>query len=143
MAVVSTPGNRFKFQLASGNVDFDTDVFKLILMDNAFTFDPDTHDTLADVTASQLATTGGYTQDAEILANVAVTRTDASDKTIVSWDDVTWTGSGGGFGPTGSACIYDDTTSDDTIVGCIDFGTDFTITAGIDFPVNNITVEIA
>ena len=30
MAVVSTLSNHFKFQLASGNIDFDADVFKII-----------------------------------------------------------------------------------------------------------------
>jgi len=52
MAVTCTLSNHFKFQLASGNIDFDADTFKIILLDSSFTFNKDTHATLADVTAN-------------------------------------------------------------------------------------------
>lgn len=143
MAVVSTLSNHVKFMIKTKKIDTENDVFKIILMDDAFAFDKDAHATLADVTASQLATVGGYTQDDKTLAGVAETEEDANDRSRTTWTDVSWTASGAGFGPTGAAIIYDDTTTDDTVIGCIDFGTDFTLTAGIDFQVNDIIFDLS
>lgn len=142
MAVVSTLSNHFKYQLASGNIDFDSNVYKVILMNTTFAFDKDTDATLADVTADQLPTGNGYTQNDKTLANVAITEDDTNDKAYVTWDDVTWTASGGSIGPTGAAVIYDDTTTDDTVVGCIDFGTDYTISDGSSLQLQNIQVDL-
>ena len=142
MAVVSTLSNHFKYMLASGDIDFDADTFKIILMNTSFAFDEDTHATLALVTASQLATEFGYTQDTKALANVSVTENDTTDKAEITWDDAQWTADGGSIGPSGAAVIYDDTTSDDTVVGCIDYGQDITATDGVNFTVSNISVTL-
>lgn len=143
MAVTATLSNHFKFQLASGNVDFDSDTFKIILMNTTFAFDKDSDATLALVTADQLTTGNGYTQDDETLANVSVTEDDTDDRAEITWDDVTWTASGGSIGATGAAIIYDDTTSDDTVVGCIDFGADYTVTDGLSFILKDLEVRIS
>jgi hypothetical protein len=127
MAVVITCSNHFKYQLGKKMIDFSADVFKAILMNTTFTFNKDNHATLADVTADQLATLNGYTQNSKTLANVAYSEDDSDDAGKAVWDNVTWTAAGGNIGPTGAAIIYDDSTSDDTIVACIDFGTDYTI----------------
>jgi hypothetical protein len=142
MAITCTLSNHYKFQLLSGVIDFDVDTFKIILMNTTFAFDKDAHATLSDVTADQLATGNGYTQDDKTLANVAVTEDDVNDKGKVTFDDVTWTASGGDIGPTGAAIIYDDTAADDTVVGCIDFGTDYTIPNGSSFQLQNLEVDI-
>lgn len=143
MAIICTLSNHYKYQLSTGKVDFSTDTVKIILMDSAFTFDVDTHATLADVTANQLDTEYGYTQDNKILANVVITEDDTDDKATITWDNVTWTAAGGSIGPTGSACLYDDTTADDTIIGCADFGADFTVTDGLSFQLQDIQVDIS
>jgi hypothetical protein len=143
MAITCTLSNHYKFQLLSGVIDFDVDTFKIILMNTTFAFDKDAHATLSDVTADQLATGNGYTQDDKTLANVAVTEDDVNDKGKVTFDDVTWTASGGDIGPTGAAIIYDDTAADDTVVGCIDFGTDYTIPNGSSFQLQNLEVDIS
>lgn len=142
MAVVTTVSNHAKYMQATKEIDFSADVFKAILMNSAFTFDKDAHATLADVTASQLATGNGYTQDDKTLTGVTVTEDDTNDKAAVTWDDPTWTASGGDIGPTGAIIIYDDTTTDDTIVFCGDFGTDYTITDGSSFQPQNLAVDI-
>jgi hypothetical protein len=111
-------------------------------MDSAFTFDPDAHATLADVTANQLDTEFGYTQDAKVLANVNVAEDDGNNRAAVTWDDPTWTASGGSIGPTGAIIIYDDTTSDKTVVFCGDFGVDYTITDGSSFQPQNVALDI-
>jgi len=127
MAITVTVSNHFKYQKDKGNVDMSSDAFKVILMNTTFAFNKDSHATLADVTADQLATSHGYTQDSKSLANPVTTEDDTDDCGKTVWDDVEWVADGGSIGPTGSAIIYDDTTSDDTVYCCIDFGTDYTI----------------
>ena len=105
MAIEATWSNHAKFQLASGLIDFDADVFKIILMNDTFAFDKDAHATLADVAADQLATANGYTRNDKTLAGVAVTEDDVNDRANVAWDNVTWTASGGSIGPSGAAII--------------------------------------
>jgi len=142
MAVVSTASNHFKFQLAKKAIDLSADTLKIILMNTTFAFNKDSHATLADVTADQLATNYGYTQDNMTLDNKVVTEDDTGDKCSLTCDDVTWTAASGAIGPTGAAIIYDDTTADDTIIGCIDFGTDYTIPDGSSFQLQDIEVDL-
>jgi hypothetical protein len=142
MAVTVVVSNHAKFMQATKKIDYENDVFKAILMDSAFTFDPDAHATLADVTANQLDTEFGYTQDAKVLANVNVAEDDGNNRAAVTWDDPTWTASGGSIGPTGAIIIYDDTTPDKTVVFCGDFGVDYTITDGSSFQPQNVALDI-
>lgn len=138
MAIVATLSNHFKYMQSTKEIDFESDTFKIILMDSAFSFDPDAHATLANVTANQLASGNGYTQNDKALAGVTVTEDDTGDRARVTWTNATWTASGGSIGPAGAAIIYDDTTSDDTVVGCIDFGTDYTIADGSSLQFQNL-----
>ena len=135
--------NHFKFQLGSGNIDFDADSFKIILMDTGFTFDIDADATYADVSASELATGNGYTQNTKTLANVSLTEDDTNDRLSVTWDDAAWTASGGSIGPCPGAIVFDDTTADDTVVGFVDFSSDQTATSGGTFTVPNIEYRLA
>lgn len=130
MAIVTTLSNHYKYKRDIGDINLSSDVLKFILMNASFVFDKDAHATLADVTASQLATGNGYTQNNTTLAGGAVSEDDANDRSSYSVDNVTVTASGGDIGPTGSAIVYDDTTADDTVVGCIDYGQDYTIPDG-------------
>lgn len=143
MAVVATPSNHFKYQLADGKIDLDTDTLKIILMNNTFAFNKDDDATLAGVTGDQLSTANGYTQDDETLGSVAISEDDTNDRMQMTCDDPSWTASGGSIGATGAAIIYDDTTSDDTVIGCIDFGTDYTIGDGESFTVKDIIINLA
>lgn len=141
MAVALTVSNHYKYQLAKKLIDLSTDTLKIILMNITFAFDKDTHATLADVTADQLATGFGYTQNDKMLAGGALVEDDANDKGTYTCDDPVWTASGGSIGPTGAAIIYDDTTGDDTVIGCIDFGTDYTVPDGTNFSIQNIEID--
>ena len=138
MAITSTLSNHFKYMQATKEIDFNADDFNIILVDATFAFNPDTHATLADVTASQLATANGYTQNDKALAGVTVTESDPNDRVEVTWTNATWTATGGSIGPTGAAIIYDASTADDTVVGCIDFGTDYTIADGSSLQFQNL-----
>lgn len=114
--------NHFKYMLITKKVDFAVDSFKAILMNNAYVFNRDTHATYADISASELATGNGYTANTKVLAGVTVVEDDTLDKAGVTWSNVSWTASGGSIGPSNGMCIVDDTTTDDTVVGFVDFG---------------------
>lgn len=142
MAVTAVLSNHFKYQQNAGNIDFSADNFKAILMGPSFAFDKDAHATLADVTADQLATGNGYTQDDEAISVLGVDEDDTNDRSNVTLNDVSWTASGGSIGPFGALVIYDDTTADDTIVGCIDLGTDYTISDGFTFLLQDAVLRL-
>lgn len=136
--------NHYKAELHRGNIAYPTDTFKIILMATGFTFNKDTHATLSGVSASELAGGNGYTTGGQTLANVDITNIedDTNDRSDITWDDVTWTASGGDIGPSPGAIIYDDTTTDDTVVGYIDFGGDKTATDGGTFVVSNVLARV-
>lgn len=140
MAITLTLSNHYKYQLMKKLVDLSADTLKIILMNNTFAFDKDAHATLANVTADQLATLNGYTQDDKVLANKVLSEDDVNDKGKMVCDDVSWTASGGAIGPTGAAIIYDETTADNTVIGCIDYGTDYTIQDGSGFQITDIEI---
>jgi len=142
MAAATTVSNHAKFMQATKKIDFANDVFKIILMDTTFAFDRDAHATLSDVTANQLSTGNGYTQDSKILAGVTVTEDDTNDKAAITWDDATFTASGGDIGPTGAHIVYDDTTTDKTVVFCTDFDADYTILDGSSLQIQTIYADI-
>ena len=143
MPSVTTVPNKLKLLLLNKQIDFSNDVFKIILMNSAFVFDKDTHGLLADVTANQIATGYGYTQDAKILTGVTVAQDNVNDMAAVAWSDVTWTAAGGPIGPTGGAIVYDDTATDKPIVMHIDFGDACTTTDGYSFQIKTPKLTIS
>lgn len=91
----------------------------------------DESNTSATITADDEITTGnGYTQDTKTLTTVALNEDDTNDRCEITWDAVEWTASAGSIGPTDGCLIYDDTASDDTVVGYLSFGETVTISAG-------------
>ena len=146
MAITVTASNHWKYQLGKKQVDISADTFKIILMNDSFAFDKDAHATLADVVASpsaELATGYGYTRQNKELSGGSWAEDDSEDKGLRTFDNVSWKASGGSIGPTGSAVIYDDTTADKTVVGCIDYGTDYTIPDGASFQITAPAISIA
>ena len=117
--------NKIKYALATGTIDFSSDVFRIILMADGFVFNKDTHHGYADVMGNELANGNGYTTNGNLLGGVVVTEDDADDRTEVTWNNSAWTANGGPIGPSPGAIIYDDTPiapQADPIVGYIDFG---------------------
>lgn len=141
MAIVSTLSNHYKYQKMAGAIDHVNDTFKIILMNTTFAFDKDAHASLADVSADELSTGNGYTQQNKALSGGTLTEDDTGDKAYRTFDHVSWVAASGSIGPTGAAIIYDDTTTDDTVVGCIDFGADFTIPDGSTFQIQSPTIS--
>ena len=136
--------NHYKYQLQNGEIDWGADSFKINLMATGFTFNKDTHATWSDVSASELAGGNGYTQNTKTLPAATVTEDDTNDRSEVTFaadPDIQWTASGGSIGPSPGAIIMDDTTTDDTIVGYIDFGSDQTATDGGTFTIDSIAIR--
>jgi len=85
--------NRTKDQLLNGSIDLTNDTLKLALYDDgvAFSFDPDTHEFVADVldggTTAQEPTDGSYSRQS--LANQGTSVDSTNDEAEFDADDVT------------------------------------------------------
>lgn len=114
--------NRFKANLMNKVVDLEADTVIVMLLNNSHAFDA-TDDNLTDVSANELATAGGYTQQDKELAGMAVTQAAATkwDGTDVEWTSATFTAY--------FAVLYDETAANDLIL-CIDFGGAKVVTDG-------------
>lgn len=142
--MATLPSNEIKDLLGRAIVDFASDTFDIILMVSGFAFDRVNHDVLADVTASQLPTANGYTSGGVILAGVTLTRNDTTNFLEVTWNNASWTATGGDIVSQG-AIIFDNTVAApvvDPIVGYIDFGSALTAFDTGPFTVSNITFRI-
>jgi hypothetical protein len=138
--------NKIKYMLAIGAIDFSSDTFKIILMQSGFKFNKDTHHGYADVSASELSTGNGYTAGGATLAGVTVTEDDTDNRTEITWNNATWTASGGSIGPSPGAIIYDDTVTTptaDPILGYIDFGGDQTQADVGTATISNLEIRIS
>lgn len=137
--------NKLTFLLAKKVIDFSADVFKIILMADGFAFNVATHAGYANVSASELPTGNGYTAGGNTLGGVVVTQDDTDNRTEVTWNNSSWTASGGAIGPTPGAIIYDDTVTTpvaDAIIGFIDFNGNQSQPAGGTGTIANIEVRI-
>ncbi len=72
-------------------IDFDTDVIKVMLTTSTYVPDQDTHDYKDDVTNEVVGT--GYTATGEALASKTVTYTAGTNKHVLDAADVTWSAS--------------------------------------------------
>ena len=129
--------------MAKGDIDFETHSYKIILMAEGYSFNPATHATYADVSASELTAGNGYTQNNKALASININRDDSLYKLTISWANATWTADGGSIGPACGAIIFDDSHGEAPIVQWIDFGTSGTVEDGGAFTVTNPKMEIA
>ena len=132
--------NNYKDELHRGNIDWSSDTFKIVLVDSGYTFDA-TDDVYGDVSGDELSTANGYTQDTKTLANITLTQDNADGVWELTFDDVTWTASGGSIGPAQAAIIYDDTHGSDTLVGYIHFNGTKTATNGNLFTVEDGSIK--
>ena len=140
--MAGTIANNFRVLLAQGSVDFDADIFKAIAMKEGFIFNKATHDLYADVSASEQGTGFGYTAGGATLSGVAIAQNDTDNRADITWNNITWTASGGDVGPLAGVIIYDDTIANDPIVGYIDFGGSYTVADGGTATIANVRIRI-
>jgi hypothetical protein len=141
MAITKTVSNRFKLELGKAAINFTSDAFKAAIMSEGFVFNPDTHGTLAAISANIISANGGYAaQTLSVLT--AWNQDDVNDLAFVDWSNVTWTASGASFDIFNGVIIYNDTHVDKVVVGCINLGQTITLTDGNSFQLRNIGFEV-
>jgi hypothetical protein len=112
---------------ARGNIDFDTDTFKAMLVTSSYTPNKDSHEKRDDVTNE--ATGTGYTAGGAT-STVTVTKDNANDKVTIQFGAVSWASST----VTARGCVYyksrGGASSADELVAYNDFGSDVSSSGG-------------
>lgn len=112
---------------ARGSIDFDTDTFKWMLTTSAYTEDFDAHDFRNDITNEVSGT--GYTAGGAT-ASITVTLDTANNRVDITLGSVNWTSS---TITARKAILYKSrggASTADEVIGCNDFGSDVSTTAG-------------
>lgn len=132
--------NSFFNDLAKGNIDCDTDTFKVILATSSYTENKDTHTKRSDVT-NELSTGSGYTAGGNTIT-VTVSAVDTTnDRQEIVLGGTTWTSS---TITARKAVVYKSrggAASADELVAVIDFGSDVSTTSGT-FTLTASTIRI-
>ena len=140
--MAGTIANNARVLIAQSIIDFDGDTYKDIAMKEGFVFSRTTHDLYSDVSANECTNGYGYTTGGVALAGVTVTQNDTDHRADVTWNNITWTASGGDIGPIAGVIIYDDTVTNDPIIGYIDFGGSYTLANGGTATIANVKIRI-
>ena len=119
----------------TGQIDFDTDTFYMMLVTSSYTPDQDTHLDRADVTNEVTGT--NYTSAGQSVTVTVGAVDTANDRVDISFADVTWASS---TITAAAAVVYKSTgtAADDLLVAYLDFGGDVSSTSG-DFTVSTTT----
>jgi len=114
--------NRLKANLMNKEVDLEADTIRVMLLTNSHSFTA-THNQKSEIVANEISGTA-YVANGAALANKAVTQaaTTKFDADDVVWAAATFTAA--------FAVIYDDTTTNDDLIACIDFGGNQAVAAG-------------
>jgi hypothetical protein len=115
-------------EMARGDIDFDTDTFKAMLVTSSYTPNKDTHEFRDDVT-NEAPATGNYVAGGEI-STVTVTKDTANDRVTIQFGAVSWSSST----ITARGCVYyksrGGASSADELVAYADFGSDVSSSGG-------------
>jgi hypothetical protein len=125
--------NSFLNDLAKGNIDLDTDTFKVMLVTSPYTEDKDAHSKRSSIT-DEVSGTGYTAGGAAVTVTVSAIDT-TNDRQEAIFAAVTWAAS---TITARKAVIYKSrggASSADELVACIDFGSDVISVAG------NLTVS--
>lgn len=150
--MAGTPSNAAREAIFKGDVNAASDTFKGVLMASGFSFNKDSHDKWADVSASELAGGAGYSSGGVALTGVSVVRNDTTDRCEFTCNTVQFTATTGGagqIGPTPGLLIFDDTTTtagnagiEDVIMGFVGFDSEITQEAGGTLNIKNIQINL-
>ena len=114
-------------EMARGDIDFDTNTFKAMLVTSTYSPNKDTHDFRDDVTNEVTGT--GYTAGG-VTSTVTVTKDTANDRVTIQFGAVSWATST----ITARGCVYyksrGGASSADEIIAFVDFGSDVSSTSG-------------
>jgi hypothetical protein len=116
---------------------FNGATVKMILLQNGYSFNGDTHDEYSDVSASEIANGNGYTTGGKTLAGLSISQDDTDNEGVLDCNDPVWTSAS----ITAYGCIVyidsETTPVADALVNHQDFSGAVSSTNG------NFTVEIA
>ena len=139
--------NTFKGMLLKGQMSL-TDSYKIILMQDGFTFNNATDFAYANISASELATAYGYTAGGIALTGATVTVNQSTNVAKLAWTNAQFNASGGSL-VTSGAIIYNDSTATgdgddytDAIVMYVDAGGTLVATDGTPLIVHDIYLTI-
>jgi hypothetical protein len=115
-------------EMARGDIDFDTNTFKAMLVNSSYTPNRDTHEFRDDVT-NEAPATGNYVAGGET-STVTVTKDTANDRVTIQFGAVSWSSST----ITARGCVYyksrGGASSADELVAYADFGSDVSSSGG-------------
>lgn len=122
--------NSFVEALAEKVHNLGSDTLKVMLTNTAPVA---TNTVKADIT--EISAGNGYTAGGNQASQSSSAQTSGTYKLVCS-DPATWTASGGTIGPFRYAVLYNDTATNDELIGWWDYGSSITLNAGETFPVD-------
>jgi hypothetical protein len=122
--------NSFVEALAEKKHDLGADTLKVLLTNTAPVA---TNGVKADLT--EISAGNGYTAGGATASITSSSQTSGTYKLVLG-DPATWTASGGTIGPLRYAVLYNDTASNDELIGWWDYGSSITLAAGESFAVD-------
>lgn len=90
----------------------------------------------------EIPTGNGYTQNGTLLSGKTVAEDDTNNRAEMTCSDIQFSASGGAVGPSPGAILYDDTNSEKTIIGYMNFDGDKTIANGNVLVLTNFKIRI-
>ena len=121
--------NSFVEAMAEKVHNLGSDTLKVMLTNTA----PSAANTVkTDIT--EIAAGNGYTAGGAAVTITASAQTSGTYKLV--GNDVTWTASGGSIGPFRYVVLYNDTATNDELIGYYDYTTNLTVTSGNLFTVD-------
>lgn len=112
----------------NGTVDLASDTLRVALFTSSYTPNAD-HTQLSDCGDNQVANGNGYTSGG-VEVTGTITDDDGNNRVVFDISNPEWTASGGSIGPFRYGVLYDDTSADNLLIYCFDFGSDKTADAG-------------
>lgn len=132
--------DQFVEHLAEKVYDLQSDTLKVMLTDTAPLA---SHTVKADIT--EIAAGNGYTAGGALATLVSSGQISGVYKLVLS--DAAFTASGGAIGPFRYFVLYDDTASNDELIGWWDYGSSITLADGesvtVDFSATNGVLQIS
>ena len=122
--------NSFVEALAEKAHNLGADTLKVMLVNTAPVATNTVKADLTDISAGN-----GYTAGGNSAAVSSSSQTSGTYKLVLS-DPATWTASGGSIGPFRYAVLYNDTATNDELIGWWDYGSSITLNAGETFTVD-------
>ena len=122
--------NSFVEALAEKKHDLGADTLKVLLCNTA----PLATNTLK-ANLTELTAGNGYTAGGATASITSSTQTTGTYKLVLG-DPATWTATGGSIGPFRYAVLYNDTATNDELIGWWDYGSSVTLATGESFAVD-------